>query len=386
VTYHFSDCQAGAAAGCVAGNNANPGTQAAPKRDLTGINLNALAAGSQLLFARGGAWAMSAVSIENPNTSASTPLTFADYGSGALPLLRYASGVGFTLGGIWSNQTNDGGYVFRNLRMQGALGTDRAFWLVQNLRDVTIDGVHIDGWRIGIGSNTGAPYGVTNISVRNSRITNNIEMGWLGHVRSGLRIEGNHFEGNNPSGNGTWHAVYNGGGDNGVFRNNRFVRNSVNASTGLCSSGSLTLHGLHNNTLVEGNVFEQTAAAPSCWQVSINAGYAEAEAFRGLVIRGNRLVNGGNGGIVVSSAPGVVIEDNVIWNTQTTAQRGVAVGRSDYDSGDAVDSGAIVRRNTACYPTPHTNSAAVSVSSSGSSVADNAMLTGSSASSGVCAL
>jgi hypothetical protein len=249
---------------------------------------------------------------------------------------------------------------------------------------VTIDGVHIDGWRVGIGSNTAAPYGVTNINVLNSRITNNVEMGWLGPVRSGLRIEGSHFEGNNPSGSALWHAVYNGGGDNGVFRNNRFVRNSVR-SDGLCSSGSLTLHGVHNNTLVEGNVFEQSASEASCWQVSINPGYSTAEVFRGLVIRRNRIVNGGNGGIVVSSAPGVVIEDNVIWNTQTTPQRGVAVGRPDYGSGDAVDSNALVQRNTACYPTPHTNSAAVSISSLGSIVASNVMLTGSLASTGVCA-
>ena len=64
-------------------------------------------------------------------------------------------------------------------------------------------------------SNTSTPYGVTNINVLNSRITNNVEMGWLGRVRSGLRIEGSHFEGNNPSGSALWHAVYNGGGDNG---------------------------------------------------------------------------------------------------------------------------------------------------------------------------
>jgi hypothetical protein len=129
-----------------AGNNANPGTQALPKRDLAGINVNALPAGASLLFQRGATWAMTAtVTIENPNTSAAAPLTFADYGSGALPVLRWESGTGFRLGGNFSNTTNDGGYVFRNLRIQGGATSDQGFQFVQNVRDVTIDGVHIDG-------------------------------------------------------------------------------------------------------------------------------------------------------------------------------------------------------------------------------------------------
>jgi hypothetical protein len=389
---HFSDCQAGAAAGCVMGNNANPGTAAAPKRDLTGINFSALPAGTSLLFARGGAWAMSQVSIENPNTSAAAPLTFADYGSGALPLLRYASGAGFVLGGNFSNQTNDGGYVFRNLRLQGVAGTDRAFWLVQNVRDVTIDGVHIDGWRIGIGSNTATPYGVTNINVLNSRITNNVEMGWLGRVRSGLRIEGNHFEGNNTSGSGLHHAVYNGGGDNGVFRNNRFVRNSVGPD-GRCRSGSLTLHGVHNNTLVEGNVFEQSAAASSCWQVSINPGYSTAEVFRGLVVRGNTVVNGGNAGFSISGAPGALIENNRIIRTITAvnstgtpaAQAAITVGPGSR-AGDDPGGGEVVRDNVACFTTLLANDAVTRITTTGATASGNTMLSGHEATTGACTL
>ena len=49
----FRDCQAGAMPGCVAGNNSNAGTSAAPKRDLSGIDVNSLPAGTRLRFARG---------------------------------------------------------------------------------------------------------------------------------------------------------------------------------------------------------------------------------------------------------------------------------------------------------------------------------------------
>ena len=97
-TLYFSDCQPGAAPGCVSGNNANPGTQAAPKRDLTGINVNALPAGSQLLFARGGAWSNFRISLDNRNVTVAAPLIFADYGTGALPLLRTPSGTALAFG------------------------------------------------------------------------------------------------------------------------------------------------------------------------------------------------------------------------------------------------------------------------------------------------
>ena len=57
VTYHFSDCQTGAAAGCACrAATPTPARQSAPKQNLAGINVNALPAGSQLLFNRGGAW------------------------------------------------------------------------------------------------------------------------------------------------------------------------------------------------------------------------------------------------------------------------------------------------------------------------------------------
>jgi hypothetical protein len=372
-----------------AGNNANPGTETAPKRDLAGINVNTLSAGTSLLFQRGGSWAMTTVNVENLNTSAAAPLTFADYGTGALPILTFASGAGFQLGGNFGNTTNDGGYVFRNLLVRGN-AADRVFWLVQNVRDVTFDGVQIEGWRIGIASNTEAPFGVTNINVLNSRITNNREMGWLGHVKSGLRMEGNHFEGNNTSGSGLHHAVYNGGGDNGVFRNNRFVRNSIGAD-GRCSSGGLTLHGLHNNTLIEGNVFEQDAAAPSCWQISINAGYATAEAFRGLVVRGNTVINGGNTGISISAAPGAVVESNRVFRTITvlnssgTPASTGAISIGPGGSGDDPGGNEVVRGNIACFTIPQPADAVARITTTGATVEGNVLRTGADASSGVCA-
>src|SRR5688572_8965365 len=75
--YHFRYCQSGAAADCVPGDNASAGTSAAPKRDLSALDLNRLPAGTTLLFARGGAWSIGMTEIQNPNSTAASPLRFA---------------------------------------------------------------------------------------------------------------------------------------------------------------------------------------------------------------------------------------------------------------------------------------------------------------------
>jgi Right handed beta helix region len=393
MTLHFSDCQPGAAAGCAPGRNSNSGSADSPKQNLDGINLDALPAGSRLLFARGGAWELTRMHrLENLQATTDLPLTFADYGSGPLPLIRIplpapARGVsiGFEIGGGWNNKTNDGGYVFRNLRFDGVGKTTWGFWLRDNVHDVTFDGVEIGGFHIGIHTQSAAPHGVTNVALLNSRIVRNSDMGWLGYPKSGLRMEGNTFEANNASGSGFSHAVYVGGGDNSVFRNNRFIRNSV-APSGLCTGGSLTLHGQMTGILVEGNTFEQTAGDQGCWQISITQGYTGAEWFRNLVVRGNTVINGGNSGMVIQSAPGALVENNRIFNTQTVIpQTAIVVGGGDYTGGDDADTGAIVRNNTACYTAPASGSGVTRVNSSGATVVNNSMLTGKAATTGVCA-
>ena len=321
--------------------------------------------------------------LENLNATAAAPLLHADYGTGALPLFRFASGQSaYELGGGWNNQTNDGGYTFRNIKFDGGGVTAWGVWLRDNVHDVTFDGVEITGFQIAIHSQTLAPYGVNNVNVLNSRIVRNSDMGWLGKVKSGLRIEGSYFEGNNFSGSGFSHAVYNGGGDNLVVRNNRFVRNSV-GPTGLCGSGSLTLHGQITGALVEGNTFEQDASSVGCWMVSITQGYATAEWFRNLVVRGNKIINGGNAGMIIHSAPGALVENNVVINSQSTTQTAVVVGNNEYLNGDVLDENAIVRNNTACYSAGL--GTVTRVSGAGAQVTNNAMITGSAATTGVCA-
>jgi len=382
-TIYFSDCQPGAAAGCVAGSNANPGTLAAPKQNLNGTNINALAAGTQLLFARGGVWTNVGLVLENMNVSAAAPLVFDAYGTGPLPWLQ-RSGSGnnmFHLGGNWNNTSNDGGYVFRNLKFDGTGTAAWGFWFVHTVRDVVIEDSEITGFGIGINSNDSDAHGVTGVTIRRNHIHRNRAMGMLGHYNN-LVFEGNHVQANNFSGSGFDHGTYIGGGNNITVRNNHYDRNSV--VNGVCQGGNMTFHGQIDGLLIEGNRIEQDAAAGGCWLMSITTGYTSAEWFRNAVVRNNKMINGGNNSLVAQAAPGIVVEGNVAINTRPTNQLSFNIGGGVGD-GDTQDANAVVRNNTACQSGGATGSV-VSVNSPGAVVTNNVVITGAAATTGVCAL
>ena len=382
--YHFSDCQAGAAAGCIAGNNANPGTQASPKQNLSGVSVNTLPAGSQLLFARGGSWAGFSLSLHNLNATPSQPLVFDAYGSGAAPLLRTSSGTAFSVGGNWGNTTDDGGYTLRNLRLDGQGTGHWGVWLVQNVRNVTLDNVEITGFQIGVNSSRGSPYGVTGLAIRNSRISRNSEMGILGAYSDSV-IEGTTFENNNFSGSFFNHAIYYSNGVRTVIRNNVFTNNST--VDGVCTGGNVTAHGVIDGLTIEGNRITQAAATATCYGFAITTGYTTTEEFRNVVIRGNTVINVGMGGIAANAAPGILVENNRVINTQPTVQYSIWVGANGGSKApDAADRDAVVRNNTVCLTRPHVKSVPISASVPGAHVSNNTVITGPSAQTGACAI
>lgn len=381
-TYYFSDCQVGAAAGCVPGNNANPGTQAAPKQTLAGINLDALPAGSQMLFSRGGAWNWtSTVRLDNRNTTAAAPLTFGAYGSGSRPLLLVSSTLGFETG-EWQNTTPDGGYVFRGLKFEATASAPQnswAIWLRGTVSDVLIEDVEFTNFYIAL--NGQGHDDIQRVTVRNSRFIRNKSQGVLGTFNNSL-FEGNLFEGNNTSGSGFEHGTYLSSFTNLTLRNNRYLRNSV--VNGVCSGGNMTFHGMNDGLVIEGNTIEQDSSLEGCWLMSITQGYGTAEGFRNTVVRNNRLINGGNNAMNAQSAPGILVEGNVIINTNPTYQVGISVGHTDYPNGDLPDGNATVRNNTVCQSGGATGPATY-VTSPNSTVTNNVVVTGAAATTGVCA-
>lgn len=362
--YYFSDCQTGAATTCIPGNNAHAGTTPEkPKQDLRGFEINALPAGTQLLFARGGAWTGFNLVLRNLNVTPTQPLVFDSYApswNGNSPPWIKAGGSFYAFQfGKHDDTANDGGYTIRNLKLDG-LGAAGAWGLHlrNNVRNVTLENLELTGFEIAIHSQSNKSVGNTFLTVRNNNIHHNSGMGMLGDA-SDLVIEGNTFANNNFSGTALNHAIYLGGhGRNGIVRDNTFANNSV--VNGACSGGNFTVHGQWDGLLVEGNTITQLASTGGCYGISINSSYDSAEWFRNVVIRGNTLVNLGGCGICLTSTPGVLVEGNLIYNDQATYQVGILIPDRSPGPGDDADTGAIVRNNTVYFTQAGDASAGIS--------------------------
>lgn len=380
---YFSDCQAGAGTGCIVGNNANPGTQAAPKQNLSGIDINSLAAGSQLLFARGGAWSLGTLRFANPYVTAAAPLIVDAWGQGAAPVLRASSMNAIEFGTGVSSTPNNGGYAFRNVRLDGLNSAEWGIFLRGNVHDVTLESIEISGFRIAIHTQNINGTVVDRLTLRNASIHHNIEMGLLGDANN-LLVENSRFEANNFSGSNFNHGIYLGGsGRNVVIRNNVFAYNS--ALAGVCSGGNLTVHGQWDGMLIEGNTVVQAAAIGTCYGIVLNGGYVSEEWFRNVTVRYNRVVNVGGCGICLNSAPYAVVDSNVIINDLPTYLTGVLLPSGSYEGGDASDVGATVRNNVACYLQPASGSSVTRLTGAGATESNNILQIGVAASTGACA-
>lgn len=357
-TYYFSDCQAGAAADCVAGNNFNGGTRpSAPKRNLAGFDLNRLPAGTRLLFARGGVWSDVNLRIVNLNATPTQPIVFDAYGAGPVPVLQTARGTGLEFG-AYNEVNQDGGYTLRNLKFDGLGSGQWGLWLRGDLRNVTIEHLEITGFETGIHSQSSGPHGITALVVRKSFIHGMRKHGMLGGANDML-LEDNLVANNNIDGGAFEHGFYLASGRNVVVRNNTFANNS--APNGICNGGNLTLHGKLENWLIEGNTITQEAAMPGCYGLSITPGYNTPEWFRGFTVRGNTIVNVGLCAICAGAAPGIVIENNIIVNLQGTGQIGIQIPTGKFTAGDEPDTGAIVRNNTIFFARAGARSVGVNV-------------------------
>jgi len=338
-----------------------------------------------VLLARGGAWNQPAIRLENPNVTPAEPLLIDAYGQGPLPLLNAPNlaTAAFEFG-RWQSTLNDGGYTIRNIKIDGRGSSQWGFWLRDNLRNVTIENTELTGFRIAIHSQSGAPHGVTNLVVRNNLIHRNSAMGMLGQFIDGV-IENNTFEANNFSGSTFNHAVYLSGGANGgrniSIRGNRFIRNSV--VNGVCQGGNVTFHGQMRNVLIENNRIEQDDSTGGCYGFSITAGYDTPESFEGFVLRGNTVINLGNCSFCISSAPGIVVENNLSIVSHNRYHAAVHI-RTDDGAGDAQDTGAIVRNNRACFPNIGPSQYGAVVNSPGGSVSGNVVFSGADANAQNC--
>jgi hypothetical protein len=79
------------------------------------------------------------------------------------------------------------------------------------------------------------------------------------------------------------------------------------------------------------------------------------------------------------------VEGNVIINTQAANQVAISVGHTDYPNGDVPDGNATVRNNTVCQSGGASGPAVTLLNNPGATQSNNVVITGASATTGVCA-
>jgi hypothetical protein len=276
--------------------------------------------------------------------------------------------------------------VFLNLDLSGGGTAVDGVFVFNDTDDVLLCNLRIDGFAIGVqvaGSNPGGTGDGSNarIVLRNSEVTNNSGMGWLGNGR-GCAIEYSRFDNNGFAEAVFNHNIYLGGEGTGE----RVVGNVLTRSAvvnGGCAGVSLVVHGVHDDLRIEGNTVSEPpgTATAGCWGIAVDPGYGTAEGFRNVVIARNLVHDVGNLSIGVAACDGCLIEDNVV----VQAQPGVAISAPDRESGAGdLPLDAVTIRNNSILYAPGTSGAAIHLGSAGTGheVVSNAVLHGGT--SGAC--
>lgn len=247
----------------------------------------------------------------------------------ARPLLRRADGRnGISLADGGSAEPEQG-YVFEDLDLRSTTGSGSGFFIQNDVDDVLIRNVRIEGFDIGVyvaGANpctpaTGCDGHNERIRLEHSEIVDNHFVGWLGASNHSV-IAHSVFErnGRQPVFD---HNIYLSDTADGVVTGMRVIGNRLHGSAldenGVCRGVSLVVHGQHDDLIIEANEVHEDIgrAAGGCWGIAVDPGYgSRPEAFSRVVIRGNVVRNVGNVAIGVAACRDCLIENNVILQQQ----------------------------------------------------------------------
>jgi len=366
--YYVCDCQAGAAAGCTQGDDAAAGTESEPfqtyekARSLFGGTLDP---GETIAFCRGGAFVPGgSTEWVNPRCTAADPCVVRDYAPGGddslpIPIIQVDGGYGFSFAN-GGDAGHEEGYIFMNLDVRSTSLESNGFFFYNDIDDVTICGVSIDGFEIGVNIQRSNPAGPGSdglnerIVINKSRFTNNGGQGYLGSC-NGCGVSNSFFDNNgfntDPGNANRNHNIYFASHTlvTGMFAiGNELHRSAV--VDGQCRGVPLVVHGLYDGLTIEGNLIEEEldVAAAGCWGIAVDTGYGgEGEAFENVVIAGNTVINVGNIAIGASGCSTCLFENNIVVQQQTAFNSTlIAVPNRDRESDDLATDAVTIRNNT----------------------------------------
>ena len=342
-TFYLSDCQAGAAAGCVPGNDNNAGTStASPWRSIAKLNtrVEGLSAGDRILFARGASFSDASITVYIPKSNRQQPVVFESYApswgaNAAKPILRAAKDNGGFSFADSGNANHDEGYVVRGLDLRGTDGSGTGIFIYNDADYITLEDLSITGFALGVqcsGSNATEPGSNGKnefITLRRSRIANNASQGILTMCHE-MTVENNVFDDNGYERAMLDHNVYIEGGEHVFFRGNSIINNGRHDRVGLkCQSVAFVVHGLVRDLVIENNFIGESNADAGCWGLTVDVVNDNdvMDGFQDVVIRGNRIVNVGGLGIGMVGCQRCAIENNhVMWTTPARFDRvGISV-------------------------------------------------------------
>jgi hypothetical protein len=321
--HYFCNCDPGAEAECIPGDDARDGrTPARARRTKPLAGLAALAAGDTIALCRGGAWTSGASIEVAPGTEfpADRPVEIRDYpvqGRTRRPILDAGSSVAFA---FWHGRS--GGIRIWNLDLRGSPKVDGVVQVITDVHDLDLCGNRIAGGYVGINM---APTGTydTRIRVRRNAIEDGAFSGFVGGA-PGITIEGNVFSNNGTLGSMHMHSAYlvsdpaHGATDAAAPTPFTFSNNSIEAGD-YCAGALLVVHGvwINNRLTVENNLLRTTSTTGSCYGIALSGGNSGAE-FHEAIVRRNRVFmqSPAQSAIEVDCCQDCVVSDNLVVRGQ----------------------------------------------------------------------
>lgn len=335
--YYICDCASGATS-CTPGNSGNGATGPSDARvDVpSNATINGWAAGSKLLFCRGGKWDRTvAIQIQNLNATPTNPITLDSYeppgyAGPVKPWLSITAGaesvIAFTEGGV-APGTPDGGYVVQNLKIEmtpdnfghGVFGN-------RGVHNVKILNNEFSRGGVNSVAINGAEHECDRWTVRGNSLVNVPGQGFLFACNNSL-IE-NNYQRNVGYGDAVFnHPFYFGCAAqtlpepcvNLTVRNNliEYPNNTdtTGGEAGVCGGAVSTMHGWWEGVTFYNNFIKIVAGGSNsgCFGIQINAPpYGSYEGFFDVVIDSNTILNAGGTAIDLSSVVRGLVQNNMI--------------------------------------------------------------------------